>query len=50
MPLVTTHPEALTASAGSLQRIGSAMSAQNAAVVSAQAVGDPNGVREHVGA
>jgi hypothetical protein len=32
MSLVTTQPEALTAAAGSLAGIGSAMSAQNAAV------------------
>ncbi len=32
MSFVTTQPEALTAAAGSLARIGSAMSAQNAAV------------------
>jgi PE family len=31
MSFVTTRPEALTAAAGSLQGIGSAMSAQNAA-------------------
>jgi hypothetical protein len=31
MSFVTTQPEALTAAAGSLQGIGSAMSAQNAA-------------------
>jgi hypothetical protein len=32
MSFVSTQPEALTAAAGSLQGIGSAMSAQNAAV------------------
>jgi PE family protein len=32
MSFVTTQPEALTAAAGSLQGIGSAMSAQNVAV------------------
>lgn len=31
MPFVTTQPEALAAAAGSLQGIGSALNAQNAA-------------------
>jgi PE family len=38
MPLVSTQPEALTATAGSLQRIGPATSAQNAAAA-AQTMG-----------
>jgi hypothetical protein len=32
MPFVTTHPEALSAAAGSLAGIGTTMSAQNAAI------------------
>jgi hypothetical protein len=50
MSFVSTQPEALTAAAGSLQGIGSAMSAQNAAVAAPNDGGCSRGCRRGVSA
>lgn len=45
MSFVTTQPEALAAAAGSLQGIGSALNAQNAAAATPHDGGGPGGRR-----